>query len=66
MVVKMTKTRSNKKECSRKNTKKYSNKPSPPYPANSCCNTHKKGNDDHTWKSVPNKKGVCTWHKVKI
>jgi hypothetical protein len=48
-----------------KTLKKYSNRPSPPYPANKNCNTIMKGNDGNMYKSNPNKNNVCTWTKVK-
>jgi len=43
---------------------KYLNRPSPPHPANQHCGEVKKGNDGKMYKSVPNKKGICTWKKV--
>ena len=36
----------------------------PPYPANECCGQDKEGNDGLMYKSVKNKKGVCTWKKI--
>ena len=37
----------------------------PPYPANDCCGETKKGNNGLMYKSERNKKGVCTWKKIK-
>lgn len=52
------------KECVIQHTKKYSERPSPPYPASACCGETKKGNDGEMWTSRLNEKtGVCTWRK---
>lgn len=45
-------------------TKKYSKRPSPPFPANDFCGKKKKGNDGKMYISKPNKNGVCRWVKV--
>jgi hypothetical protein len=50
--------------CLRQFTKKYTERPSPPYSANYCCNKKKVGNDGNMWKSTPNVHGVCTWKKM--
>lgn len=47
--------------CEKKGTKKYTERPSPPFPANTCPGTRKKGNDGNYWLSVPNKNGVHRW-----
>lgn len=44
--------------------KKYSNRKSPPYPANKHCGKKMKGNDNETYESKPNKNGVCSWKRV--
>ena len=51
--------------CTLKTESKYKNRPSPPYAANECCWHVKYGNDDSTYKSVPNKNGICRWVKIK-
>ena len=43
---------------------KYRNRPSPPFPANSCCNQVMPGNNGLMYKSVPDKNGVCKWKKI--
>lgn len=47
--------------CVRQYTKKYSLRPSPPFPANKCCWQKKKGNDGNLYVSTPNTNGICTW-----
>ena len=49
----------------KKHIKKYANRPSPPFPANSCCNQEMIGNDGKMYKSVADKNGVCKWKKIK-
>lgn len=44
---------------------KYSARPSPPYPANECCGTVKKGNDGNMYRSVRANNGVCRWVRAK-
>ena len=46
--------------CSKKGTKKYKTRNSPPYPANSCKNMKKKGNDGKFYISVA-KGGTYRW-----
>ena len=48
-------------ECVKQNTKKYTSRNAPPYPANKCCKTERLGNDGNFYVSVPNAKGICTW-----
>lgn len=50
--------------CIEQFTKKYTSRPSPPYPANECCYSVKTGNDGHRYISEPNKKGICTWKRL--
>ena len=50
-------------QCSRKATKKYKSRKSPPFPANKCCGKTKKGNDKKLYTAKANKAGVCTWAK---
>ena len=47
-----------------KTQKKYTNRKSPPYPANEYCNKKRKGNDGLMYISRPNKNNVCSWKKV--
>jgi len=51
--------------CVARTTKKYTNRPSPPYPANDCPGKTKKGNDGRKYKSIANKNGVYSWKVVK-
>ena len=58
----ITRTR-REKGCSKQSTKKYKSRKSPPYPANKCCNSKKKGNDGKMYLSK--KKGrSCRWSKI--
>lgn len=52
------------KNCSRVYTKKYSSRSSPPYPANECCGSIKKGNDGKKYVSRSDVKGICRWVKL--
>lgn len=45
--------------------KKYAKRPSPPFPANECKNTTKKGNNGKFYKSTADKKGVYKWIALK-
>ena len=47
--------------CERQETKKYTSRKSPPFPANECKGTEKEGNDGKMYKSVGNKNGVHRW-----
>lgn len=47
--------------CERQETKKYTSRKSPPYPANECKGTEKIGNDGKMYISVGNKNGVHRW-----
>lgn len=47
--------------CEKQTTKHYTERPSPPYPANTCCGSVKKGNDGRMYQSVADKNGVCRW-----
>jgi hypothetical protein len=47
--------------CERQETKKYTSRKSPPYPANECKGTEKEGNDGKMYISVGNKNGVHRW-----
>ena len=52
--------------CSRQTIKKYSERPSPPYPANLCRNSIKKGNDGNKYKSSRfNRQGKAYYRWVK-
>jgi hypothetical protein len=47
-----------------KTKKKYSERKSPPYPANKNCGKKMKGNDGNMYESKPNKNNVCSWKKI--
>ena len=51
--------------CRKETSYKYIIRNSPPYSANKCKSLKKKGNDGFFYKSVPNKRGVYRWIKVK-
>ena len=48
-------------ECPRETSKKYRNRPGPPYKANLCKGAIRKGNDKKSYQSMPNKHGVYVW-----
>ena len=48
-------------ECVKINNKKYSERPSPAYPANECRDKVLLGNDGNQYISVPNKAGIYRW-----
>jgi hypothetical protein len=50
--------------CTEQSTKKYQDRPSPPYPANECHNKRMTGNDGLLYVSQGNKNGVYKWIKV--
>lgn len=50
--------------CVRQTTAKYTSRPSPPYPANECCNQTKRGNDGNLYMSRKNSAGICTWKRA--
>lgn len=50
--------------CTRQSTKKYEDRPSPPFPANECCNQEMMGNDGNMYVSRADKNGRCAWKKV--
>ena len=47
-----------------KTKKKYSERKSPPYPANKNCGKKMAGNDGNMYESKPNKNNVCSWKKI--
>jgi len=49
--------------CSRQHTKKYEDRPSPPYPANECQGQIKEGNDGQLYISSGSSTGVYRWIK---
>uniref|UniRef100_A0A6C0JTM6 Uncharacterized protein n=1 Tax=viral metagenome TaxID=1070528 RepID=A0A6C0JTM6_9ZZZZ len=50
-------------KCKLSNKKKYTSRPSPSYPAMSCKNTTKRGNDGKMWKSSARSDGIYRWVK---
>ena len=54
------------KGCSPQTTKKYLERPSPPYPANECQGETKNGNDGFPYISVANASGVYSWRRLGI
>ena len=62
MVDTLAAVKSRKKHnVTKKQTKKYATRSSPPYPANEHCGETMEGNDGKSYKSVPNKNNVCRW-----
>lgn len=53
------------RSCSRQSTKRYTSRPSPPYPANACCGLVMTGNDGQKYISKRASTGVCRWVKVE-
>jgi hypothetical protein len=51
------------RSCRRGSAKKYSSRPSPPYPANDCPGMTRYGNNKELWLSTPDKNGVHHWKK---
>ena len=47
-----------------KTKRKYSERKSPPYPANKNCVKKMAGNDGKMYESKPNKNNVCSWKKI--
>lgn len=47
-----------------KTKRKYSERKSPPYPANKNCGKKMAGNDGEMYESNPNKNNVCSWKKI--
>ena len=56
------------RDCVEQTSKKYTNRNSPPYPANVCpIGDKKRGNDGKMYVvSEPNKNGVSRWVPVKV
>ena len=52
-------------KCRKETNRKYIKRKSPSYSANKCKYMKKKGFNNILYKSVPNKKGVFRWIKVK-
>jgi hypothetical protein len=50
--------------CDVQKQKKYTERPSPPFPANECCGEEKMGNDGRMYKSERNGRGICAWKLV--
>ena len=59
------KTKKSAGKCVRMTTKKYTERPSPPYPANECPKKSHTGNDGNTWVSTRASNGVYRWVKSK-
>jgi len=60
---KMERVKRSSRGCSRQSGKKYSSRKSPPFPANNCCGSVKKGNDGKTYRSKRASNGICRWVK---
>ena len=55
--------RLSKRGPAQRTTKKYNQRPSPPYSATDFCGKKMKGNDGLMYISKPNKKNICSWKK---
>lgn len=53
-----------KSPCARRHEKKYVERPSPAFPANSCPGQKKRGNDGRLYASTPDRRGVHRWRAV--
>jgi len=51
--------------CVKQTQKKYTDRPSPPYPANECCGEIMQGNDGNRYISVADIRGICRWKPYK-
>ena len=47
--------------CEQHFTKRYTSRPSPPYPAQNCKGMRKLGNDNHPWNSERSRNGTYRW-----
>ena len=54
-----------KRSCEKQTQSKYINRPSPPFPANECCELIMVGNDGLLYISKKASSGDCRWVKVK-
>ena len=59
-----TKAKKSPRGCSLQVTKKYKDRPSPPYPANECHGERMTGNDGLLYVSKGDKNGIYKWVKV--
>jgi hypothetical protein len=50
--------------CRELTSKKYTTRPSPPFPANSCQNMTKMGNDGKMYESIANRNNVYQWKLI--
>lgn len=50
--------------CVAQQSSKYTSRPSPPYPANECCDRKMMGNDGQMYISKMDKNGICKWIKL--
>jgi len=51
-------------QCTRQLSKKYQQRPSPPFPANKCCGQTMQGNDGRLFESRPARNGICRWQPL--
>jgi hypothetical protein len=51
--------------CEKQSTKKYTERNSPPFPANQCCGEKMLGNDGNMYESRADKNGTCKWYVLK-
>jgi hypothetical protein len=63
LVMKKGKTApaNNSRGCVQQSDKKYTERPSPPFPANQCCGMIMLGNDERAYQSRADKNGTCRW-----
>ena len=62
---KIPKSKASPNKCIEQTTKKYTDRPSPPFPASDCPGMVKKGNNDKLYESVANVKGIFSWKLKK-
>jgi hypothetical protein len=55
----------NKTGCVQQTTRKYTTRPSPPYPGNECPGQTRVGNDGNMWVSRADSRGVYTWKRME-
>ena len=66
MKIQLMKAQKQPRGCVQQNLKKYTDRPSPPFPANECCGRTMAGKHGRQWISIPNKSGICRWVPIKV
>lgn len=51
-------------KCVKQTSRKYTERPSPPFPANECCGALGVGNNGDLYQSKADSRGICRWQPV--